>query len=97
MARVSTNSIRVTEFFQQTFNNVNEIEILNYDTLSIFVNHKDVIFEVPPASIINGSTVPSIPFIINALGNEINEVKIEITFPNLIGNAVVNSSQFIKC
>lgn len=97
MARVNTNSIRITEYFQQTFKNVNEIEILNFDTESIFVNHKNVIFEIPGASIINKVLVPTIPFIINALGNEIDEVKIEITFPNLTGNAVVNSSQFIKC
>jgi hypothetical protein len=97
MARVSTNSVKVTKYFQQTFKNVNEICVLNYDTESIFVTHKDVIFEVPGASIVNRVSVPSIPFIINGLGNEIDEVKIEITFPNLIGNAVVNSSQFIKC
>ncbi len=97
MAKVSTNSIRITKNFQETFYNVVEISVMNYGLQTILVNHKDVVFEVPGASIVNSVYVPIAPFVINALGNEINEVKLEITFPDSVGNAVINSSQIIKC
>jgi hypothetical protein len=98
MARVTTNSIEIKNNWIQTFKNVNEITVLNYSTTdSLIVVHKDVRFEVPPAQIINSVIVPTVPFVINALGHEIDEVKLEVVYSKPGERAVVNSSQFIKC
>lgn len=98
MARVTTNSIEIKNNWTKTFKNVNEITVLNYSTTdSLIVIHKDVRFEIPAAQIINSVIVPTVPFIINALGNEIDEVKLEVVYSKPGERAVVNSSQFIKC
>lgn len=98
MAKVSTNSIQISDNFIQTYNDVCEIQVLNYSvTNSIIVVHKNVQFEVPVAQTIGRVVVPSMPFTINAFGHEIDQVKLEIIFSKSGEKVVVNSSQFKKC
>lgn len=97
MQRVNTNSQEVTSNFKQVFNDAVEVAILNYGADPIQLIHKGVSFEIPSTSTVNGTVVPSMPFVISCHGLVIKSVPIEIIFPSGTGRAVINTSLIDKC
>lgn len=89
---ININSIEITSHFKQAYKNVAEVVILNYGIETIQVIHKNVVFDIPGTSLVNGTAVPSMPFVISCFGLRINSVEIEIKFPSTRGRAVINTS-----
>jgi hypothetical protein len=94
---VSINSQEIASDYKNVFENVIEIVILNYSEGAIKLIQKGVTVEIPGATSINGTVVPSLPFAISCFGLPIKSIPIEIKFPTKRGRVVINSSIIEKC
>lgn len=97
MDKVNTNSQEVNKNFKNTYTDAVEVAILNYSAGAIELTHKGVKFEIPGTSLVNGTAVPSMPFVISCYGRIIKSVPIEINFPTGSGKAIINTSLIDKC
>jgi hypothetical protein len=74
-----------------------ELVIQNYSTTKIDVMISNIVTEIPPATKILEIDVPSAPYRINACGNIISEVSVDIVFPTGSGKVIIDCTSTKNC
>jgi len=70
--------------------NVLQLAIENYGNEEVILTLSDVVTAIPKATTVQGTTVPSLPYIIDSQVEPLEELRFSLDFPSNTGDVVVS-------